>query len=519
MGLRGKMLALFITGFGLMAYLALHLLEDYLDERFLAIEHQQALAQMAQLIRHLNGDLEKLSLTTSELGNRDDTHDFVLHPSKTFSDSHLAPSTLKAAGVNYLAILDEPGNTLLTRAITLAAQKPGAVSGADDTLPNIKKRVARSMPDPEKACGLDMSAAGPILLCWQAIRSSDGAGKPAGLIVLGRFLNENLLKEIQTLTDIHFELNPLPVLDANPVTEIRKNIEPTRVEFSQTEPAILNARLPDLFGQPILKVRLQFPAELGAESHVSALRLFRSLLLVTVLTGLLLFFSVHYLILHRLQKMAMELRRIWRNGRWAERIDLSTGSDELSELGQSVNRMLGLIRKQVMILDSIAHTDTLTQIANRRAFDRRLLIEMSLHNRNQTSLSLLIADIDHFKQYNDYFGYPAGDDVLKEIGKLLVLVACRPSDLPARIGGEEFAVILPATDLNGACHVAQLLQTRLAELKIPQGDAAASEFLTVSIGVVTAADDDVESFMQRAEKAVYNAKQSGRNRTATLTAG
>ena len=309
---------------------------------------------------------------------------------------------------------------------------------------------------------------------------------------------------------------PLPVPKADFPVEFKNSIEAVNVEFSKTEPAILNATLPDFIGQPILKVRLQYPVEISTQSHEVALALGRTLLLVSVITGLLLFFSVHLLVIGRLQKMGMELRRIWRNGRWAERIDISNGSDELNEFAQAVNRMLGLIRKQVMILDSLAHTDSLTQIANRRAFDRRILIEMSLHNRNQTPLSILIVDIDHFKHYNDYFGYPAGDDLLIEIGKLLMLVACRPADLPARIGGEEFAVILPATDINGACHVAQLLQSRLADLKIPQAGSANSEFVTISVGVASATDDDVESFIQRAEKAVFNAKQSGRNRISTL---
>jgi diguanylate cyclase (GGDEF)-like protein len=200
-------------------------------------------------------------------------------------------------------------------------------------------------------------------------------------------------------------------------------------------------------------------------------------------------------------------------------LDAPVRKDEINDLSHTINRMLALIRKQMVMLESIALTDPLTQIANRRAFDERIAIEMSLHKRNQTPLSLLIIDVDHFKRYNDLYGHPAGDDILKTVGQLLSQVACRPSDLPARVGGEEFAVILPATDLDGACHVAELFSSKLAELKIVHEDSPVSNQLTLCIGVTAAGQEEVATFIQRADKAMYNAKQTGRNKICVLPAG
>jgi len=278
----------------------------------------------------------------------------------------------------------------------------------------------------------------------------------------------------------------------------------------------LSAILPNLLGQPILKIRLQFPNDVSTRGDELTWKVVRVLLIVTVLTGLILLGSIHVIIIRRLRKMDKDLSSIWRNGRWAGRLEAPPTKDELNELSHAINRMLALIRKQMVMLESIALTDPLTQIANRRAFDERIVIEMSLHKRNQTPLSLLMVDVDHFKRYNDYYGHPAGDEILKTIGNLLSQIASRPSDLPARVGGEEFAVILPATDLDGACHVAEILTSKLAELKIMHADSPVADFVTLCIGVTSAGDEDMPTFVQRADKAMYSAKQSGRNKICVL---
>jgi diguanylate cyclase (GGDEF)-like protein len=240
------------------------------------------------------------------------------------------------------------------------------------------------------------------------------------------------------------------------------------------------------------------------------------LLLVTALTGLTLFIGIHFLVIRRLRKMETELHSIWRTGQWGGRITATQNNDELSQLAHSINRILELIRKQVAILEVNARTDALTQIANRRSFDQRLAVEMSLAKRNKTPLSLLFMDVYYFKRYNDYYGHPAGDDVLKEVGRILNQVAYRPSDLSARIGGEEFAVILPGTDLEGAHIVAEKIASHLAERQIAHADSLVSKYVTISIGAAVAADEDVATFVKRADKAVYQAKQLGRNRVCSL---
>jgi diguanylate cyclase (GGDEF)-like protein len=131
-------------------------------------------------------------------------------------------------------------------------------------------------------------------------------------------------------------------------------------------------------------------------------------------------------------------------------------------------------------------------------------------------LSLLFLDADHFKRYNDRYGHQQGDQLLAALARVLKKKARRPRDLAARYGGEEFVVLLPNTSRQRAAEIAEGIRRAVAALKVPHADAAAG-IVTISVGVATAvpqADDAVASLVEAADAAVYQAKESGRNRVA-----
>ncbi len=156
-----------------------------------------------------------------------------------------------------------------------------------------------------------------------------------------------------------------------------------------------------------------------------------------------------------------------------------------------------------------ARTDSLTGLANRRAFDDELKRRLAEWQRHRTPFSLLLLDIDHFKQFNDTHGHLAGDEVLRNVGKVLVKAA-RQMDLPCRYGGEEFAVILPGTDIPAARIVAERVRKAV--------EAAVVKFegklfsVTCSIGVARIANhDDAAKLIRHADDALYTSKEAGRN--------
>jgi diguanylate cyclase (GGDEF)-like protein len=173
----------------------------------------------------------------------------------------------------------------------------------------------------------------------------------------------------------------------------------------------------------------------------------------------------------------------------------------IMELGRRTRHLEGSNR----LLEKISLTDSLTGVGNRHSFDQRLREEAERSQRNGHLLSLMLVDIDHFKSYNDSFGHLCGDELLRQFGKKLDDTV-RISDCVYRYGGEEFAVLLPDTDANGALIIASRLRDAIAAAEWP------SRAVTVSIGVAsTAGTVDGPTLVGLADKALYWVKEHGRN--------
>jgi diguanylate cyclase (GGDEF)-like protein len=171
-------------------------------------------------------------------------------------------------------------------------------------------------------------------------------------------------------------------------------------------------------------------------------------------------------------------------------------------------------------LENLSRQDGLTGIANRRYFDTYLLTEVRRASRERHPLSLILADVDYFKAYNDCYGHQAGDDCLRRVAAGLKAVGRRPADLAARYGGEEFAIVLPSTAVEGAVDVAKSLARAIEALAIPHERSGVSTQLSLSQGIaslIPAHDTTPESIIELADQALYQAKQQGRNRHVVST--
>ncbi|MFY9280131.1 MAG: diguanylate cyclase [Caldicoprobacterales bacterium] len=173
-----------------------------------------------------------------------------------------------------------------------------------------------------------------------------------------------------------------------------------------------------------------------------------------------------------------------------------------------------LLQESNRHLTELSNKDSLTGIANRRCFDTTLEHEYSRLKRSNSKLSIILIDIDHFKEYNDYYGHVKGDECLRKIGQTLESCVNQGVDLAARYGGEEFACILPDTDIDAAVKIAEKIQQSIRDLQIEHKDSSVSEFVTASFGVTTvqySPDIYLKDIIGMADKLLYKAKVSGRN--------
>jgi two-component system chemotaxis family response regulator WspR len=166
------------------------------------------------------------------------------------------------------------------------------------------------------------------------------------------------------------------------------------------------------------------------------------------------------------------------------------------------------------MLEHYANQDSLTDIANRRSFDLALNAEWRRAIRDKQRLSMVMVDVDCFKQFNDLYGHREGDHCLRRVAKAMAKALTRPGDLLARYGGEEFVAILPGTDLEGARWIGERLRDAVMELRIPQQRPDGTCQVTISVGCASmcpSAKLTCYSLLQAADDRLYLAKHSGRN--------
>ena len=183
---------------------------------------------------------------------------------------------------------------------------------------------------------------------------------------------------------------------------------------------------------------------------------------------------------------------------------------QLSEL-QQANQSLKLL----------ANVDSLTKLSNRRDFDRYIEQEWERMQRIRAPLSLIMCDVDFFKNYNDKYLHPNGDKCLIKVAMAMRNTVRRGGDLVARYGGEEFAVILPNTDALGAVSVAEKIRSAVKDLQITHEASAISPYVTVSVGVSTIIpthESEFQTLIDTADKALYQAKSQGRDRVKMIIA-
>ncbi len=168
-----------------------------------------------------------------------------------------------------------------------------------------------------------------------------------------------------------------------------------------------------------------------------------------------------------------------------------------------------------------ATTDPVTAIPNRRYFDQVSEQEWKRHERTQLPLSIIILDVDYFKQYNDAIGHAAGDRCLNTIAQAIHEALRRPGDFVARFGGEEFAAVLPNTGDRDAARIAETIRLCVKDLRIPHPDSCLSPYVTVSVGsgtIVPTQNDSRRQFIREIDRALYRAKAGGRDRSVHVAA-
>jgi diguanylate cyclase (GGDEF)-like protein/PAS domain S-box-containing protein len=183
---------------------------------------------------------------------------------------------------------------------------------------------------------------------------------------------------------------------------------------------------------------------------------------------------------------------------------------DITERKENEQKLLRLQKE----LEDYSFKDSLTNVANRRMFDTVIAREWSHAQRQNQTISMILVDIDYFKEYNDHYGHLQGDECLKHVATTLGSAIKRPRDFLARFGGEEFVLILPDTDASTANMLAERCRDMICKEKIEHKKSKIGEWLTVSLGVATMTPSSIDesiTLIDQVDKLLYQAKQNGRN--------
>jgi diguanylate cyclase (GGDEF)-like protein len=477
-------------------------------------------------------EAEKASLAelARDYAGWDDARSYVEGRNPRFADENFMPDWTDVARLDKVMVLS-PGAEVLWSGqrigdafSKLAGADPdgGGVAPGSVFVP----LVGAATDAPRFA--FEKTGNGLLLSCAYPVTSSDYSAPPRGWIYFARRLDERILGRISERSGLGVEL----LAAAPPLPGSRELKAGSAAARYHDEGAIRHIRVPviDAAGKEIALLDASRLRKLDAPAERLLVELALSLAAGAGITAVILLTLMRRRVVRPLVRIALHLNARAEKSATGARLDMGAASGRRDEIGVVSDRIDALLdgleseRKKLEIvngeLERMAQFDFLTGLANRRFFDdyaKREIKRISRGLRDETkknSISVLIGDIDHFKLFNDRRGHLAGDDCLRSIAKVLEGAVHRPSDMACRFGGEEFIVLLPETDLEGAITVAENIRKAIHSLAIAFEESPVRPIVTMSLGAAAAPVDDsfnLEALIGRADAAMYAAKDAGRD--------
>ena len=498
---------------------------------FITLEQEEAKQNLDRSILAIQNEIKHLDALCHDWAAWNDTVQFMEDRNIAYQDGNLLDTTFINARLNLIQYFDVSGRSFFRKAIDLQTEKPIELGDfpLDELSANSPLRIDYSKQTDlgeAKINGVWMVNNLPMLIAVRPILTSDNVGPVHGLLVMGRLLNDRDVKLLCDQTQVNFSI--LPIGEVKNTTEVEWVLAQNKGGTHQPSKKVSDQLLhmysvyQSLNGNGAFVICTSFPRDIAKKGMETT----KIALLFSLLAGVL-FLALIILILDRMllrpiSKLTRHTQSIEEKGDYSARIQMKRG-DEIGKLAHAFDGMIGKIQSQTnelaemnKELETLSFRDGLTQVFNRRYFDQQLPIILSHMHREKQPCSLIIGDIDFFKQYNDTYGHLAGDDCLRVVSDLLRTHCRRSLDLVARYGGEEFAVILPNTDGEEALKIAEKLRKKVQIAQIEHRASLISGYISISLGVTTIEPEtpyevDVPVVIDTADKALYEAKKSGRN--------
>jgi diguanylate cyclase (GGDEF)-like protein len=478
---------------------------------FSRLESNYAYESVRRLQNHMQNEQTQLSTMARDYAQWDRTYDFMGRRTRDYARTELTQDTFNIIHINLFLLLDRSGHiTLKKEAGNWPIHKSdlAAIAAAYTSSPAYPRNAPFD--------GLIEINGRLFLLAYEPILTSRGDGASRGTLVMGKGLSESLLSTMSQSMGLPLWLEPP---DNAPSTANHQTLwsdGEDSVSLESDSTMLAYVPLKDVSGTTRRLLVARIPSNLYSEGEKVTRYLLFLLMLAGAVHSAVLLIVLEKSLLSRVESLNQKIKQVTVSGDLSLRLD-SEGKDELSALAGTVNAMLTAIQKAKFELlqaqESLrfhAEHDSLTGVLNRRAIRDVLRRELARCRRENQSLGIMLADVDHFKRINDRYGHGAGDAALLSVVQR-ISSTLRPYDLIGRYGGEEFLVIAPGCDLALTQKLGERIRDAVSDEGVELGNDNIT--LTVSVGITLGtADSDPEFLVAVADSAMYQAKRQGRNR-------
>lgn len=512
MGLRRRIAVTTLSGLAVVALTVFALLQWEISRSLAKREVNDAGRVMSRVLAVIDGQAQELHGILRSWAYWTALYDHIAQPSHEFRQEELSSEAIAVAGIDWLVLLDDQGALVDVVERSPAPERSvlrEQVQASQARLANLFSRIAE-----RTGCGALRVEDRLALMCRSPAQDSSGGGTPRGVVAVGRWIDAEMeatvSRQVALITTIRAS-TPSPDTGSRSGETLESVLGRGQMTLERTrEWLLLRFPITGLLDTPVGVVQVEAPRTLAASDASQLQRTQLVVVLVILCAGALLFWQIDRRVIRRLEQLRGSMAAVMADPALEGRVRIE-GKDELAELSRFIDALLGTARDHLRELRVLSSTDALTGLPNRRAFQQRVDQLLAHQTRHGTPATLVLLDVDHFKRYNDTQGHPAGDAALQRIADVLRAACRRATDLPARLGGEEFALLLNDCSLAGGLAYAEDIRTRVEALTLSHGDE--SRMLTVSAGAAELTPgQNAQTWYARADAALYRAKDGGRNR-------
>ncbi|REC95495.1 sensor domain-containing diguanylate cyclase [Kushneria indalinina] len=488
------------------------ILHQLMIPNLISEERQSAHVYANALQMSIDHHARTLSDMAHEWASWASTRDFMENHLPDFPQTHITSAVFDEHGADLMLITNAhdgvtwvAGRNPVTGAFTSCATPTGECQWALDQV----RQIQRQLPETDTTARMGVSPAFGLLSTWPIAHRASTLS--SGKLTLVRFLPGQ------------WQLDPADTASTLTLSAVRQdmtagNNAPVVAIDSISDDSL---RLTLLRDSATPGYQVMMTTRLDRDGLRDGIQRFNLTMLGAL--ALLLVLMVIMLWVFR----AMVLRPITELSRYASALRQSPGEhldapppwlqargDELGIMAREFQTLIQELNERNAHLKALTNRDALTGLGNRRLLDRQLPRILSLTHRLERPVALIMIDVDHFKLYNDFYGHPEGDQCLKTIAETLGDIFQRESDLVARIGGEEFVIVLPDFDLDRAMDIARGVCTAMEAQCLPHEPSPTHRYVTISAGVAISSPEHPlsgEALIKQADEALYQIKKSSRN--------